>query len=177
MTVLVTYASKYGGTAGIAEHIAETLNGAGLDAVSRPITASAELGEYDAFVLGSALYIGSWLKEALRFARQHRDTLASRPTWLFSSGPLGTATTDAQGRDVRQAAGPKQLNELREMLCARDHRVFSGVSDHTHFDFCDRLVYTLPAGKKLLVDGDFRDWAEVEAWADEIALTLRPVAV
>lgn len=90
MTVLVTYASKYGGTAGIAEHIAETLNAAGVEAVARPITPNAELAEYDAFVLGSALYIGSWLKEALRFARQHRDTLASRPTWLFSSGPLGT---------------------------------------------------------------------------------------
>jgi hypothetical protein len=26
------------------------------------------------------------------------------------------------------------------------------------------------------VDGDFRDWVEVEAWAKEIALALKPVA-
>jgi hypothetical protein len=29
----------------------------------------------------------------------------------------------------------------------------------------------------LLVDGDFRDWAEVNAWAKKIALAQRPLPV
>jgi menaquinone-dependent protoporphyrinogen oxidase len=176
MTVLVAYASKYGGTRGIAERIADILNASGVNAVAQSVTSSTELREYEAFVLGSAAYIGSWMKDAVTFARQNRDVLASRPLWLFSSGPLGTQATDARGHDVREAAVPKQLIELQELLHAREHRVFFGVSDHTHFDLRDRLIYAVPGGKKLLADGDFRDWAEVEAWAREIALALKPVA-
>jgi menaquinone-dependent protoporphyrinogen oxidase len=175
MTVLVAYASKYGGTRGIAERIADVLNASGVKAEAQSVTSIADLGGYDAFVVGSAEYIGSWMKEAVTFARQNQAVLASRPVWLFSSGPLGTEATDAQGHDVREAAVPKQLSELREMLGARDHRVFFGVSDHTHFDLRDRLIYAIPGGKKLLADGDFRDWAEVDAWAKEIALALNPV--
>jgi menaquinone-dependent protoporphyrinogen oxidase len=121
--------------------------------------------------------MGSWMKQALAFAREHRHELASQPTWLFSSGPLGTATTDAQGHDVRETAGPKQLSELQEMLGAREHRVFFGVSDHTHFDLRDRLIYAVPAGKKLLMDGDFRDLAKVDAWAKEIAHAVQPLSL
>jgi menaquinone-dependent protoporphyrinogen oxidase len=175
MTVLVAYASKYGGTRAIAERIAETLQSCGVEAVSQSVTAAEDVSTYEAFVVGSALYIGSWMKEAVTFAHQNRDMLASRPLWLFSSGPLGTSTTDAEGHDVRESAGPKQLPEVREMLHARDHHVFFGASDHTHFDLRDRLIYAMPGGKKLLTDGDFRDWSEVEAWAKTIAHALVPV--
>ena len=177
MTVLITYASKYGGTRGIAERIAATLTASGVETVVQRMNSVGDLSGFEAYVLGSALYMGSWMKEALTFARQHQDLLRSRPTWLFSSGPLGTATTDAQGHDVRETAGPKQLSEVQAMLGMREHQVFFGVSDHTHFDLRDRLIYAVPAGKKLLVDGDFRDWAEVDAWAKKIALALRPVPV
>jgi menaquinone-dependent protoporphyrinogen oxidase len=121
--------------------------------------------------------MGSWMKDAVTFAGQNREVLASRPVWLFSSGPLGTAMSDSQGHDVRGAAVPKQLTELRDMLGARDHRVFFGASDHAHFDLRDKLIYAVPGGKKLLIDGDFRDWTEVEAWAKEIALALKPALI
>jgi menaquinone-dependent protoporphyrinogen oxidase len=176
MSVLVAYASKYGGTRGIAERIGEVLSAAGVTATVQSVTSAADLGGYDAFVLGSAAYMGSWMKEAVTFARQNRDVLASRPIWLFTSGPLGTGTTDAQRQDVREAAVPKQMTEMRELLGARDHTVFFGVSDHTHFDLRDRLIYTVLGGKRLVVDGDFRDWPEVEAWAKTIALALKPVS-
>src|SRR4051794_5044612 len=104
MTVLVTYASKYGGTRGIAERIGETLTASGVDAVVEPISGVADLSGYDAFVVGSAVYMGVWLKEATKFARQHSAELASRPLWLFSSGPLGTAMVDGEGKDVRETA-------------------------------------------------------------------------
>jgi len=177
MTILVAYASKYGSTRAIAERIAETLTSSGLDAVAQSVTTRVDVSRYDAFVLGSALYMGAWMKEAVAFAQRHRDVLASRPVWLFSSGPLGTASTDAQGRDIRSTAGPKNLPELRESLAARDHRVFFGMSDHTRFDLRDRLIYALPAGKELLVDGDFREWVEVEAWAREIGNVLASLSV
>ena len=175
MTVRVVYATKYGGTRAIAESIAQTLQGCGVDAFARSVASGADLSKYEGVVVGSALYMGSWMKAAVAFAQKNQEVLASRPVWLFSSGPLGTATTDTEHHDVRESAAPKQLPDLLETLHARDHRVFFGISDHTHFDFRDRLIYTLPAGKKLLIDGDFRDRSEIEAWAKDIAHALAPV--
>src|SRR5439155_26672025 len=93
------------------ERIAEQLRAAGLEVDVQPVKAIRELG-YDAVVLGSAVYYGSWMKQAVNFARRNQTILSSRPVWLFSSGPLGTATTDASGQDVREAAVPKEIAEL-----------------------------------------------------------------
>jgi menaquinone-dependent protoporphyrinogen IX oxidase len=45
MTVLVAYASKYGGTRGIAERIADVLNASGVNAVAQSVTSATELRE------------------------------------------------------------------------------------------------------------------------------------
>lgn len=99
MKVLVAFASKYGSTRTIAEGIAGRLREAGHDAQAQQVTTVGDISSYDAFVIGSAAYIGHWLKDATAFVRQNALLLAGRPTWLFSSGPLGTEPTDAEGRD------------------------------------------------------------------------------
>lgn len=174
MKILVAYASKYGSTEGIAERIAERLTTTGLDADLRPVKAARDVSVYAAFVIGSAAYIGHWQKEATEFVRRNRAVLADRPVWLFSSGPLGTEATDAQGRDLRVAAEPKELAEFVEAIHPRDHRVLFGALEPDRLGPRDRLVRTLPAGRALLPEGDFRDWSEIEAWADGIAQALAP---
>jgi menaquinone-dependent protoporphyrinogen oxidase len=64
-----------------------------------------DLGPYEAVVLGSAVYAGSWMKDAVSFAERHGDALARMRVWLFSSGPLGEEVKDAE-------AQPRQLPEL-----------------------------------------------------------------
>lgn len=177
MRVLVVYATKYGSTRGIAERIARTIEEAGHQAGAVPATHAGPLDGYDAYVIGSALYMFSWLKEAKDFVLHNRATLAAKPVWLFSSGPIGTAQTDAQGRDVRENAGPKELGELMAAVNAREHRVFFGAFDHTKLTVAHRVVYAMPAAKKLFIDGDFRDWDDIEAWAIKVAAALVPVGV
>ena len=172
MAVLVAYASKYGATQGIAEHIAEKLRAAGHEAEARPVSAAGDISGYDAYVIGSAVYLGSWLKEATEFVRRNRAVLASRPVWLFSSGPLGTETRDAQGRDLREAAVPKEIAEFRETIAPRDHRVFFGAFDRSKVGLAHRLIAMMPAGRALLPEGDFRDWKDIDAWAESIAHDL-----
>jgi len=169
MTVLVAYASKHGATQGIAERIAESLTAAGQQAEVRPVRETGDLGGYDAVVVGSAAYEGHWLKEARQFVQRHRDELAARPVWLFSSGPLGTKTTDGQGRDLREVAQPKEIPELKEAIAARDHRVFFGALKPDRLSFAERALRKLPAARAMLPEGDFRDWTEIEAWANGIA--------
>src|SRR5690242_14484021 len=102
MRVLVVYVSKYGSTRGIAERIARTLNESGQQAAAVPAGKAGVLEGYDAFVIGSATYMFSWMKDAVDFVGENASLLRGKPVWLFSSGPIGTATTDAQGRDVRE---------------------------------------------------------------------------
>jgi menaquinone-dependent protoporphyrinogen oxidase len=178
MRVLVAYASRHGATQGIAERIAERLRSAGLDAEARPAATVHDVDGFDAFVIGSAAYMFHWLKEASSFVHRHRAVLATRPLWLFSSGPLGSEPLDAEGRDQLESAIPREIPELSATLGARDHRVFFGAYERGRrpIGLSERLVSLMPAARDALPDGDFRDWPDIEAWADAIADGLRTPA-
>jgi menaquinone-dependent protoporphyrinogen oxidase len=174
-SILVTHASRYGGTQAIAERIAATLTGCGHQAEAWPIGGPRDLAGYDAFVVGSAVYMGSWLKEARDFVRHHRAILFSRPVWLFSSGPLGTALVDGKGRELPAAAEPKEVLEFADAVRPREHRVFFGALDPERIALPARLIRKLPAGRDLLVEGDFRNWDAIDEWARSIARELSAV--
>ena len=101
------------------------------------------------------------------WGQQH--LLAKRPVWLFSSGPLGTEATDAKGEDLRVAAEPKELPEFQETIHPREHRVFFGALDPGTLSFTERSLRKLPAARAILPEGDFRDWDEIQTWAQGIA--------
>jgi menaquinone-dependent protoporphyrinogen oxidase len=172
MSILVAYASKHGATGQIAERIAENLREAGKDAEARPVQDAGDLDGYEGFVLGSAAYMGHWMEDAAVFVRKNQDLLAQAPVWLFSSGPLGTESADAEGTDLYTAAEPEELPELQEAIHPRGHRVFSGVLDPDRLSLTERSFRMLPAARAALPEGDFRNWDEIQDWAYEIALEL-----
>jgi menaquinone-dependent protoporphyrinogen oxidase len=175
MTVLVAYASKHGATRGIAERIADQLRAAGQAAEAGPVQEAADLAGYSAFVVGSAVYNAHWQKEAAAFVTRNRALLAGRPVWLFSSGPLGTEATDAQGRELAVVAEPKEIAGFRQAVGPRDHRVFFGALDPGKLSFAERAIRKLPAARAMLPEGDLRNWDQIEAWASGIARVLAPV--
>ena len=137
----------------------------------RSVDSVMDLSVYDAFVVGSALYQFHWMKEARQFVSRNRSSLAERPVWLFSSGPTGTKSTDSKGRDLRETSGPKEMDELRKMTNPRDHRVFFGAL------YPDRLKGTVGWFARWIPKedvGDFRNWKEIETWAEGIAQELLP---
>ena len=169
MLVLVGYASKHGATKEMAERIAESLRSAGLQADARPVGDVGDLEAYEGFVVGSAAYMGHWMKDAVAFVRGQQHLLAQRPVWLFSSGPLGTEATNAKGEDLRDAAEPKELPEFEETIHPQEHRVFFGALDPGRLSFTERSLRKLPAARAMMPEGDFRDWDEIQAWAQGIA--------
>jgi menaquinone-dependent protoporphyrinogen oxidase len=175
MHILVAYATRHGSTAGIAERIAEHLRATGLSADARPASEVRDAPRYDAFVIGGAAYMFHWLGDATKFVERNRDVLAVKPTWLFSSGPIGTDLVDKQGRDVFEATIPKEFPHLRELVHPRGERIFFGAidPDAKPIGMAERFMHVLPAGKDALPKGDFRDWPVIDAWADEIADALR----
>ena len=161
MRVMVACASKHGSTEGIASAIAERLHQLGHDANAVRVSEVPDLSGTEAVVLGSAVYAGSWMKEAIGFADANAEVLADMPVWLLSSGPLGTEVHD----DEEQ---PRQLAELTEQLRPEAHRTFFGALDHSKLSFGERMM--VKAVKT--PEGDFRDWNAISGWADEIAREL-----
>jgi menaquinone-dependent protoporphyrinogen oxidase len=188
-TVLIAYGSRHGGTRGIAERIGEVLLTDGLEVVVTASDRASDVGAADAFVVGSGVYMGSWLDEPLAFIRRNQDALAARPTWLFSSGPLRGSSKETEDTDpVTNALGPtdgpgsggrKKVEALSGAIHPRDHRVFFGAFDPKDPPraLSERMVRMMPAAKKILPPGDFRDWDEIEAWAHEIAAALATLPV
>ncbi|RKO24165.1 flavodoxin [Pseudarthrobacter phenanthrenivorans] len=174
MKVLVAYASRHGSTAGIAERIAARISENGHQAEARSVADVDDVGPYGAVVLGSAAYMVHWLKEATAFARRHHSELQDKRVWLFSSGPLGTDTVDKDGDDVLASARPKEFTALQEVLQPRGEHVFFGAwdPDAPPVGIGERLIRLAPASKDALPAGDFRDWAAIDAWADEITREL-----
>jgi menaquinone-dependent protoporphyrinogen oxidase len=177
MKVLVVYASKYGSTKGIAEFIGEKLRQRGMEADVMEVGTVRNAEEYQAFVIGSALYMFHWLKEAKQFVLGNKGLLAARSVWLFSSGPLGRETKDSKGRDYKDISGPKELSELQVAVKPRDHRVFFGALDGSRLTgtigFGYRMARLSKSAREVLPDGDFRDWKEIEAWTNSIVDVLR----
>ena len=161
MRVLVAAASKYGGTAGIAEAIGRRLEDDHVDVDVLPIEEVDDVEAYDTVILGSGVYAGRWLRQARRFVDENADVLVSKQTWLFSSGPIGDPPKPEGDAAVK-------LGDLVTKTGAHEHRVFAGKLDKSRMTFADRAIVTAFRAP----DGDFRDWEEIAEWADGIAREL-----
>lgn len=177
--VLVAHASRHGSTAQIAERIAQRLRETGLDAIAMDVDETEDAAAYDAYVIGGAAYMYHWLKPAMRFVRRNQGLLAHRPVWLFASGPIGDETVDDEGNDLLEVSRPKEFDELHDLLEPREEKVFFGKwdPDAPPVGLAERMMSFVPAGRDALPSGDFRDWPQIEAWADQIAVALQEPAV
>ena len=158
MKVLVAYASRHGGTRGIATRVAERLGSAGLDTRTIDMADTDLVVGFDAAVVGSAVYMGRWMKEATAFVRRNQSALRDRPLWLFSSGPVGPQPLPVA----------KDVAELRLQFTVLDHRTFDGVIDPGALSVAERLIVKTVKAPK----GDFRNWDEIDRWAQSIAGAL-----
>ena len=165
MHVLVTFASLHSATAGIAAEVAAVLTtegGPGLTVDLVPAEEIESVGDYDAVVVGSAVYLGRWLTSARDLVRRTQDELRTRPVWLFSSGPLGEPAVPTQ--DAADEA------DLAEQIGAVAHRTFPGALRRAELSRAERLTVRLVPAP----EGDFRDFQEVRRWAEEIVDALTP---
>lgn len=166
MTVLVAAASKHGATLEIAAAIARVLEEHGVSTELADMEEVGDLGGYDAYVIGSGIYLGNWLKEARRFVESNAAELARRPTWLFASGSIVGDPPVADDPDALRAGLAEKL-VLRTN--ARQHKLFGGKLDASKLGLLERAAVRGAHAS----EGDHRDWDEVNRWATEIAAELK----
>lgn len=164
--VLIVYGSKYGATAEIAEKIGEVIKQEGLQVDVKNARDIKDANDYQAFVIGSAAYIGGWRKEVSNFVKKNENTLAEHPVWVFSSGPT------EKGDPVKLMEGwlvPKGLKPVIDRIKPRDITVFHGVINIDKLNALEKWMI-----KRVKTEiGDFRDWEAITRWAKGIADALK----
>jgi menaquinone-dependent protoporphyrinogen oxidase len=156
-TVLVAFSSRHGATEELAHMIGSTIAAQGLPVDVRRMEDVDTAFPYGALVLGSAVYMGRWTSEAREFIDTHEGGIVGRPTWLFSSGPVGDLDTE-----------PFEIDELVRRTQAREHHLFGGRLRKRSLGLRERAL----AGLLHAREGDEREWAAAVAWATAIARSL-----
>jgi menaquinone-dependent protoporphyrinogen oxidase len=159
MRILITWGSKRGGTEGIARMIGEALQQEGHRVDVLPPDEAARATDFDAVVVGGALYANRWHRAARRFVTRREKDLRGVPVWFFSSGPLDDSAD-------RQVIPPTtQVEILMERVGAQGHATFGG-----------RL---LPGARGFPASamakkhaGDWRQADRIRSWAIDIARAL-----
>jgi menaquinone-dependent protoporphyrinogen oxidase len=157
--VLVAYGSKRGGTREIAEMIVEVLLDEGVDADLANAADVRDFDGYDAVVIGGALYMNRWHRDARKLVTHHDEALRRVPVWLFSSGPLDNSA------NAQELPPTHQVEHLMKRIVARGHVTFGGRLESDAKGF--------PAARMAKqMAGDRREWHKVRAWAQKLAREL-----
>jgi menaquinone-dependent protoporphyrinogen oxidase len=81
--VLVTYTSKYGSIGGVADAIGKQLGARGVATDTVLIKNADTLSSYQGVVIGSAIYMGNWMPEAVDFVKENWNILRQVPGAYF----------------------------------------------------------------------------------------------
>jgi menaquinone-dependent protoporphyrinogen oxidase len=167
--ILVTYATRTGSTAGVAQAIGETLAQGGYHVAVHPMQEVNDLAPYRAVVAGSAIQSKRWLPEAMAFMRAHQAALRQRPCALF----LVCMTLAMPKADQYRAHVAEFMGPARALVRPVSEGLFAGALDISKIpSFSDRLKFRLSVKLGVWSEGDHRDWDAIRAWAQGLGPLL-----
>jgi menaquinone-dependent protoporphyrinogen oxidase len=167
--ILVTYASRTGSTAGVAEEIGKTLIAQGAQVDVLPMQEVKDLSPYRAVVAGSAIRGAKWLPEAMQFVQAHRAELASKP---FAAFLVCMTLAMPNGEEYRQHVSD-MLQPVRALVRPVSEGLFTGILDLRKVPSIGaKIKFRLSIAMRVWTEGDHRDWDAIRAWANELGPRL-----
>ncbi|MEU3447526.1 flavodoxin domain-containing protein [Streptomyces thermolilacinus] len=166
-SVLIVFASEHHSTQQIAARIGIRLteHGHHVEAHELPLS-EPTWPSCDACVMGSAVHDGAWLPAADAFVHEYAEPLGTRAVWMFSVGM--TAALPGPLRLLASRSEQPRIARLVDLVRPREHRRFSGVIRRGHLGRKGAVLFRLLGCRY----GDYRDWADVDAWAAGISREL-----
>jgi menaquinone-dependent protoporphyrinogen oxidase len=161
--ILVTYASRFGSTRGVAGAIAEEISAAGFDVVVLYANPELDLSRYDGVVIGSPSYGQNWLPRASMFVVGNAVHLSSLPVAMFTTGMLGVKSPKSALREHNEIIST--LRELAPGVSPVSTALFHGLFEHKNLPLCLRIVDRLVGTPQ----GDHRNWEAIRSWARKVA--------
>lgn len=157
--ILVTYATRAGSTAEVAQGIAEELCASGANVYLLPIHEARDLSPYSAVVVGSAIRMGAWVGEATDYIESHRDELAKLPLAYFAV----CATLFEENEETLEEVST-YLDNPKAHLLPQSEAVFAGAMDFSKLSILESTVI-----KAIGTDeGDYRRWDHIQSWANSL---------
>ena len=168
--ILVTYASRLGSTAGVAEAIGQTLQNNGAEVEVRRMADVTDLSSYSAVVAGSAIRGKAWLPEAMQFMRTHQAALRQKPFAAF----LVCMTLAMKNGEKYRPHVATFLDPVRAVVKPVSTGLFAGVLDIGKIEsFSNRLKFRLSVMFGVWQEGDHRDWNAIREWAVDLGPLLQ----
>lgn len=168
-TILVTYATRSGSTAGVADAIGQALTDNGHPVEVLPVQDVQDLSPYRAVIAGSAIYMDGWLPEAMKFLKRHQAELAQKPFAAF----LVCIALAVQG-DSRRAKAQRDaegyMKPVRKLVPPISEGLFAGELDLGKQPLIYRVIFRPIMWYRNLKQGDYRDWDAIRSWADDLSL-------
>ena len=162
--ILVTYASRAGSTAGVAEAIGKILAEDGTEVEVLPVDEVKDLSPYQAVVTGSAIQGSNWLPEAMQFVRDHQAELARKPFAAFLVCMTLVVSDGKYYEEVKAFMQP-----VRRLVKPVKEGYFAGVLNISKVpSFRARLGFRISVLLGIWKEGDHRDWDAIHAWAEEL---------
>jgi menaquinone-dependent protoporphyrinogen oxidase len=157
--VLVTYASKYGSTGGVADAIGKELCSKEVATDVLLIKNVSNISSYQAVVIGSAIYMGKWMSEAVDFVKKNKDILRQVPVAYFLACMTLSHPTEEKRAEVLAYMDPiiKAVPEIKPVGIG----TFAGALDYNNLSWLNKKILK----SKGTPEGDFRDWNAIRAWA------------
>jgi menaquinone-dependent protoporphyrinogen oxidase len=163
--ILVTYASRTGSTAEVAEAIGKTISEAGRQVDVIPMGDVKDLSPYEAVVAGSAIRGSKWLPEAVQFIQIHRSTLAQKKTAMFTV----CITMSMKNAEKYRSSVMNWISPVRAMFKPLSEGLFAGRLDFSKLPFNrDTLMFRISIAFGIFPRGDHRDWHAIRAWAENL---------
>jgi menaquinone-dependent protoporphyrinogen oxidase len=168
--ILVTYASRTGSTAGVAEAIGKTLSESGESVDVLPMQEVKDLAPYRAVVAGSAIQNKQWLPEAMQFLQANQSELAQKTFASF----LVCMTLAMRNGETYRPFVTEFLAPVRALVSPVSEGLFAGVLDIRKVpSFSNRLKFRLSVFFGVWEEGDHRDWNAIRLWAESLAPILQ----
>jgi len=167
--ILVTYASRTGSTAEVAQAIGKILMEGGAQVDVLPMQDVKDLSMYQAVVAGSAIRGSKWLPEAIQFIQSNKAQLNQKPFAMFTVC-ITMAMKNAQNYRTAVAGWVASVRALVKPL---SEEFFAGMLDISKLPVnLDTLMLRLSVVLGIFPRGDHRDWNAIRVWARTLTHVL-----
>jgi menaquinone-dependent protoporphyrinogen oxidase len=158
--ILVAYTSKYGSTGGVADVIGKELcnRSAAVDVCM--VKNIGDLTPYRGAVIGSAIYMGKWMPEAVDFVKRNCGVLGQIAVAYFVVCMTMGQPTEDNRRKVLAYLDPvlKEVPQVKPVEIG----TFAGALHYSNLSMPTKMIMRAKGAP----EGDFRQWDVIRAWAE-----------
>jgi menaquinone-dependent protoporphyrinogen oxidase len=173
--ILVAYDTIHGSTAEVAKEIGTALCSRGFQVDVRFVGNVTALQDYDAVILGSAIYEFRWLPDAMAFLKNNTPALSAMPVAYFIVGASLFQDTPENRDAVKKSFIDPVLTEYPDIK-PLSIGLFGGAVDFKkeQYNLFEKFVLRILG---LIVgfkdSADWRNWEYINSWANEVGDQLQ----